>query len=222
MSIDRISNDPPSTDPKVIRSLWRQVTWHTMVPSSASNTAEEPSESGSYSSNELCRDVLREDYGVEVCDLTSNDSAVTTFNPPSGDLKDPYFLINKTEAELIELAEAGAIYISTGASEATCATWIAKLLPLSSKKLVCCNSEALFPRAVPKSIRPNPRSVPWSRMKPGGLWFFTSLALQSITRSTFCEILGGSERRVPVREGLRLQGTGAGGDGRSYCPQRTT
>ncbi len=193
MSTGRISNcNPPSTDPKIIKSLWEEVTHHNMTPFPASNTTEEPNDSGSW--NQYRREVLHDDYGVEVCNLVADDADTTTFDPPTEDVEDPYFFINKTDAELTELAEAGAIYLSTGASEATCTTWIAKLLPLSSKKMVCRNSELIFPRAIPKGIRPNPRSIPWTRIKPDAVWFNASRVLQSTARDTFCKVLGSTNK----------------------------
>ncbi|KAI9772805.1 MAG: hypothetical protein M1835_006224 [Candelina submexicana] len=89
-------------------------------------------------------------------------------------IRDDRLLIAKTDAELEILAEHGADLIINKDTEATCAHWIFKLLPLvpTSAPIFCRSSDVLRPGIIPEAEDDMPEA-PWSRMKPDSVWFYT-------------------------------------------------
>ncbi|KAI9696009.1 MAG: hypothetical protein M1836_005840 [Candelina mexicana] len=172
--------EPPLTNAEETSKLWE-------IVRSTMRSSNTPAASNSSTSlwNDERRKILSNDYGVELredyaFDCNENITALTTFNPPPGEITDRRCLITKTETELEELAEAGQFLIQTHASEASVAAWISKLLPMTtkSKMLICHHSEFLVPRAIPEGIKVNPRPIPWTKIKPDNVWFYNRFTLE--------------------------------------------
>ncbi|KAI9737582.1 MAG: hypothetical protein M1835_003273, partial [Candelina submexicana] len=111
-----------------------------------------------------------DDNDAEVVKARRSDLQLEPFDSP--------LLITKTDAELQILAQSGRSLIITKASEATCASWISNLLPVTSEQMpmICRNSQFLHPLSIPSSEESMPEA-PWSRMKPDSVWFDTPLLL---------------------------------------------
>ncbi len=195
MSTDSKRSGPPSTDAGEITRLWKTVS-DSMKPTSSGKTAEDTSTIGSWDNER--RRILSEDYGVRVRDepfRTDDVAALTAFDLPLRNLENHDLFITKTDNEVEKLARAGTKMISTSASEATCASWVAKLLPLldQSDMLFCHNSEFLIPRVIPKGIKRSPRPIPWERIKPDGVWSYLCMVQDESTLTALHEVFVGSD-----------------------------